>query len=76
MKKRNEGLDFAHEMDAVDPMKLLMTTPETKKYNVGYVNPKKWKNIARDMFKAGLLEKTPDVRKYYTEKFPSGVMPR
>ena len=76
LKKFNEGIDFAHEMDAVDPMKLLMTTSETKRYGFGYVNPKKWKNVAGDMFKAGLLEKTPDVRKYYTEKFLSGVMPK
>jgi NitT/TauT family transport system substrate-binding protein len=76
LKKLNEGLDFAHEMDAVDPMKLLMTTSETKTYGFGYIHPKKWKSVARDMFKAGLLEKTPDVRKYYTEKFPSGVIPK
>jgi len=76
LKKANEGLDFAHEMDAVAPMKLLMITPETKRYGLGYIYPKKWENVARDMFKAGLLEKMPDVRKVYTEKFASGVMPK
>ncbi len=76
LKKLNEGLDFIHEMDAVGPIKLLMTTSETKKYGFGYVNPKKWNNVVRDMLKAGLLEKTPDARKYYTEKFSSGVMPK
>ncbi len=76
LKKLSEGLDFIHEMDAVDPMKMLMTTSETKKNGFGYVNPKKWKNVARDMFKAGLLERTPDARQYYTEKFSSGVMPK
>ena len=74
LKKVNEGLDFAHEMDAVGPMKLLMITPETKKYGLGYIHPKKWENVARDMFKAGLSEKMPDTKKIYTEKFPSGVM--
>ncbi|MCJ7749281.1 MAG: ABC transporter substrate-binding protein, partial [Desulfobacterales bacterium] len=76
LKKQNEGLDFAHEMDAVAPMKLLMITPETKKYGLGYIYPKKWENVARDMFKAGLLEKMPDVRKVYTEKFASNIMPK
>jgi len=76
LKKVNEGLDFAHEMDAVAPMKLLMITPATKKYGLGYIYPKKWENVARDMFKAGLLEKMPDVKKVYTEKFASGVMPK
>ncbi len=76
LKKLNEDLDFGHEMDAVDPMKLLMITSETKKYGFGYINPKKWANVSRDMLKAGLLEKTPDVRKFYTEKSPSGVMPK
>ncbi len=76
LKKVNEGFDFAHEMDAVAPMKLLMITPETKKYGLGYIHPKKWENVARDMFKAGLSEKMPDTKKIYTEKFPSGVMPK
>ncbi len=76
LKKINEGLDFAHEMDAVAPMKALMITADTKKYGLGYINPKKWENVAKDMFKAGLLEKMPDVKRVYTEKFPSGVMPK
>ena len=74
LKKINEGLDFAHEMDAVAPMKALMITPDTKKNGLGYILPKKWENVARDMFKAGLLEKMPEMKKIYTEKFPSGVM--
>jgi len=76
LKKINEGLDFAHEMDAVAPMKALMITPDTKKNGLGSILPKKWENVARDMFKAGLLEKMPDVKRVYTEKFPSGVMPK
>jgi len=76
LKKINEGLDVAHEMDAVAPMKALMITPDTKKNGFGYILPKKWENVARDMFKAGLLEKMPDVKKVYTERFPSGVMPK
>ena len=76
LKKINEGLDLAHEMDAVSPMKALMITPDTKKNGLGYILPKKWENIAKDMFKAGLLEKMPDVKKFYTEKFPSGVFPK
>ncbi len=76
LKKVNEAVDFAHEMDAVAPMKLLMITPKTKEYGLGYIHPKKWENVAKDMFKAGLLEKMPDVKKVYTEKFPSGVMPK
>jgi NitT/TauT family transport system substrate-binding protein len=76
LKKINEGLDFAHEMDAVAPMKALMITPDTRKNGLGYILPKKWENVARDMFKAGLLEKMPDVKKVYTEKFPSGVVPK
>jgi len=63
-------------MDAVGPMKLLMITPETKKYGVGYIHPKKWDNVVKDMFKAGLLEKMPDVKKVYTDKFPSNIMPK
>ena len=74
LKKINEGLDFAHEMDAVGPMKALMITPDTKKQGLGYIQPKKWESVAKDMFKAGLLEKMPDMKKVYIEKFPSGVM--
>ena len=76
LKKINEGLDLAHEMDAVAPMKALMITPDTKKNGFGAILPKKWENVARDMFKAGLLEKMPDVKMFYTEKFPSGVVPK
>ena len=76
LKKVNEGLDFAHEMDTVAPMKALMTTPDTKRSGLGYILPKKWENVAREMFKAGLLEKMPDVKKVYTERFQSGVMPK
>jgi NitT/TauT family transport system substrate-binding protein len=76
LKKINEGLDFVHEMDAVGPMKALMITPDTRKNGLGYILPKKWERVARDMFKAGLLEKMPDVKKVYTEKFPSGVIPK
>ena len=76
MKKINEGLDVNHEMDAVDPMKALLITPDTKKSGLGYINPKKWENVAKDMVKAGLLEKMPDVKKGYTEKFPSNMMPK
>ncbi len=76
LKQINEGLDFVREMDAVAPMKALMITSDTKKSGLGYILPKKWENVARDMFKAGLLEKMPDVKTFYTEKFPSGVMPK
>ncbi len=76
LKKTKEDLDLAHEMDAVAPLKALMITPDTRKYGLGYVLPKKWGTVARDMFKAGLLEKMPDTTKVYTEKFPSGVPPK
>jgi NitT/TauT family transport system substrate-binding protein len=76
LKKINEGLDFPHEMDAVGPMKALMITPDTRKSGLGYILPKKWENVAKDMFKAGLLEKTADIKKVYTEKFASGVFPK
>ena len=76
LKKINENLNFVHEMDAISPMKALMITSDTKKYGLGYILPTKWENVAKDMFKAGLLQKMPDVRKVYTEKFPSGVMPK
>jgi NitT/TauT family transport system substrate-binding protein len=76
LKKINEGLDFAHEMDAVAPMKSLMITPDTKKNGLGYILPKKWEKVAKDMEKAGLLEKVSNVKKVYTEKFVSGVMPK
>ena len=76
LKKINEGLDIAHEMDAVAPMKALMITPDTRKNGLGYILPKKWESVAKDMFKAGLLEKMPDVKKVYTDKFQSGVLPK
>ncbi|RPJ00692.1 MAG: thiamine biosynthesis protein [Deltaproteobacteria bacterium] len=76
LKKINEGLDFNHEMDAVDPMKALTITADTRKNGLGYIQPRKWENVAKDMFKAGLLDKMPDVKKTYTDKFPSGVMPK
>jgi hypothetical protein len=76
LKKINEGLDLAHEMDAVAPMKALMITSDTRKNGLGYILPKKWESVAKDMFKAGLLEKMSDVKKFYTDKFPSGVMPK
>jgi len=76
LRKTNEDLDFLHEMDAVAPLKALMITADTKKYGLGYVLPTKWEHVARDMFKAGLVEKMPDLKKVFTEKFPSGVMPK
>jgi len=76
LKKFNEGLDFAHEMDAVDPMKALMITADTKKFGLGYIEPKKWESVAKDMFDAGLLDEMPDVKKVYAEKFPSRVVPK
>jgi NitT/TauT family transport system substrate-binding protein len=76
LKKTNEGLDLAHEMDAVAPMKALMINADTKKNGLGYINPKKWDNVAKDMSKAGLLDKMPDVKKVYSEKFASGVIPK
>jgi NitT/TauT family transport system substrate-binding protein len=76
LQKISEGMDFPHEIDAVAPMKALMITPDTKKNGLGYILPKKWEQVARDMFKGGLLEKMPDVKKVYTEKFLSGVMPK
>jgi NitT/TauT family transport system substrate-binding protein len=76
LKKINESLDLAHEMDAVSPMKALMITPDTKKQGLGTINPKKWENVAKDMFKAGLLDKMADVKKVYTDKFLSGVAPK
>jgi len=76
LKRANEGLDFVREMDAVGPLKALMITPDTKKQGLGYINPKKWENVAKDMFRAGLLNKMPDVKKVYSDKFPSGVMPK
>jgi len=76
LKKINEGLDLAHEMDAVAPMKALMITTDTKKNGLGYIQPKKWESIGKEMFKAGLLDKAPDVKKVYIEKFPSGVIPK
>jgi NitT/TauT family transport system substrate-binding protein len=76
LKKVDDSLDFAREIDAISPMKLLMITPETKKYGLGYVSPKKWENVGRNMFKTGFLEKMPYVKKIYTERFPSGVMPK
>jgi NitT/TauT family transport system substrate-binding protein len=76
LKKINEGLDFNHEMDAVDPMKALTITADTKKNGLGYIQPKKWENIAREMFKAGLVDKMPDAKKAYTDKFQSNVVPK
>jgi NitT/TauT family transport system substrate-binding protein len=69
-------VDFIREMDAVGPLEALMITPDTRKQGLGYINPKKWENVAKDMFRAGLFNKMPDVRKVYSHKFPSGVMPK
>jgi NitT/TauT family transport system substrate-binding protein len=76
LKKVREDLDFLHEMDAVAPIKALMITPDTKRNGLGYILPRKWDQVAREMFKAGLLEKMPDVRRIYTERFSSNIMPR
>lgn len=76
LKKTDEGLGFIQAMDAISPIKALMMTSDTKKYGLGYILPQKWEHIARDMSKVGLLNKIPDMKKVYTERFPSGVMPR
>lgn len=76
MKKTREAMDTWREMDAVDPVRVLLITPDTRKQGLGYVNPRKWENVAKAMVKAGLLEKAPDLKKVYSEKFPSGVMPK
>ena len=61
LKKIDEGLDLAHEMDAVSPLKALIITPDMRRSGFGFINPKKWENVGRDLFKAGLLERMPDV---------------
>jgi NitT/TauT family transport system substrate-binding protein len=76
LKELDENLDFAREVDAISPTKLLMITPETKRYGLGYISRKKWENVARDLLKSGLLENMPDLKKVYTERFPSGVNPK
>jgi NitT/TauT family transport system substrate-binding protein len=76
LKKINDGLDLGHEMDAVDPMKALLVTADTKKNGLGYIQPRKWENVAKDMTKAGLLDKMPDMKKFYSEKFASTVVPK
>jgi NitT/TauT family transport system substrate-binding protein len=76
MRKINDGLDLSHEMDAVGPMKSLLVTADTKKSGMGFIQPKKWEDIGRDLFKAGLLDKTPEVKKVYTDKFASNVIPK
>ena len=76
MRKINDGLDLSHEMDAVGPMKSLLVTADTKKSGMGFIQPKKWENIGRDLFKAGLLDKMPEVKKVYTDKFASNVIPK
>jgi NitT/TauT family transport system substrate-binding protein len=76
LNRGNDSLDFVHEMDAIGPLKALMITPDTKKQGLGYINPKKWEHVGRDMFRAGLLDEMPDVKKVYSDKFPSGVLPK
>jgi NitT/TauT family transport system substrate-binding protein len=76
LTKIDDGLSLAREMDAVAPMKALMITPDSRKNGFGYILPKKWDNVAKDMLRGGLLEKMPDVKKSYTEKFASGVIPK
>lgn len=76
LRKIDEGLGFMREMDALSSLKPLMITAETKREGYGYIYPKKWEKVAKDMFRAGLLERVPDVRKIYTERFPSGVLPK
>jgi len=76
MKKTTEPMDTWRELDAVDPVRALLITPDAKKQGLGYINPRKWENVAKAMVKAGLLEKAPDLKKVYSEKFPSGVMPK
>ncbi|MCX8116869.1 MAG: ABC transporter substrate-binding protein [Desulfobacterota bacterium] len=76
LKRLDERVEFVREMDALAPLKALMVTVDTKRQGFGYLHPKKWENIARDMFRAGLIDRMPDVKKAYTERFPSGVMPR
>jgi hypothetical protein len=60
----------------MDPIKVLMMTPDAKRSGFGHILPKKWEKVAKDMFKAGLLEKMPDMKSIYTERFPSGVTAR
>ncbi len=76
LTKINDSLSLAHEMDAVAPMKALMISPDTRKNGLGYILPIKWEHVAKDMFRSGLLEKMPDMKKAYTEKFASGVFPK
>lgn len=76
LKKIDNHLEWTQEMDAVSPMRALMVTPETRKHGLGYPLPKKWEKIVRDMFRAELIKKMPEAKKFYTEKFPSGVIAR
>jgi NitT/TauT family transport system substrate-binding protein len=76
LKRVNDNIDFYREMDAVDPIKALMITTETRQHGLGYIQPTKWRNVAGDMVHGGLLDRIPDVKKVYTERFPSRVLPR
>lgn len=76
LKKIKEDLNLSREMDAVDPVKALLMAADAKQLGLGYINPKKWEKVERDMFKAGLLEKMPGIKKAYTEQFPSAVIQR
>ncbi len=75
LKKTDGQLSSGREIDALSPVKLLMITPETKRYGLGYIQPKKWEKLAKDLFKTGLLDRIPDVKSAFTESFPSGVLP-
>jgi ABC-type nitrate/sulfonate/bicarbonate transport system substrate-binding protein len=72
----DDTLDLGRELDAVPAVKELMITPDTKRFGLGYINPVKWDNVGRDMFRTGLLDKMPEVRNSYTEKFSSNVLPK
>ncbi len=74
LKKITDGLDLSREMDAVEPMKALMSTADTKKQGFRIHSTEEVGTRGeKRRFKAGLLDKMPDVKRACTEKFQGGV---
>ncbi len=76
LRKTNGSLSLAREMDAVSPIKSLMKSADTNQFGLGYIQPRRWQAVAKDLLRAGLLEKMPDIERTYTTRFPSSVTGR
>lgn len=76
LKKWNKNLDAAHEVEGMGPIQTIMVTADSRANGLGYVDPRAWQRMVRDLVRGGFYTAPPAYQKAYTTAFPSGVKPK